>query len=183
MYIYSRIFKKGNNKTYTAHNYGNNPITVTFSDSYTLQVPANSMATSRDINVEGLSEDESIDEVLMMVDLTDTLLADEIALEDIASEIGVKYELCTEYVVNAPNQNLEACRVFLDPHFDQFDKVLMLDIDTLVNTRENIFNQKKVFGSSLIDIFIVLILTLSIFLLESKLGYLIFAILNFSDGV
>jgi len=43
----------------------------------------------------------------------------------------------------------------------------------------NIFNQKKVFGSSLIDIFIVLILTLSIFLLESKLGYLIFAILNF----
>ena len=43
----------------------------------------------------------------------------------------------------------------------------------------NIFNQKKVFGSSLIDIFIFLILTLSIFLLESKLGYLIFAILNF----
>jgi len=59
-----------------------------------------------------------------------------------ASEIGVKYELCTEYVVNAPNQNLEACRVFLDPYFDQFDKVLMLDIDTLVNTRENIFNQE-----------------------------------------
>ena len=48
------VFKKGNNKTYTAHNYSNNPITVTFSDSYTLQVPANSMATSRDINVEGL---------------------------------------------------------------------------------------------------------------------------------
>ena len=43
----------------------------------------------------------------------------------------------------------------------------------------NIFNQKKVFGSSLIDILIILILTLSIFLMESKLGYLIFAILNF----
>lgn len=43
----------------------------------------------------------------------------------------------------------------------------------------NILNQKKVFGSSLIDILIIFILTLCIFLIESKLGYLIFGILNF----
>ena len=43
----------------------------------------------------------------------------------------------------------------------------------------NILNQKKVFGSSLTDLFIIIILTLSIFLMESKLGYLIFGILNF----
>jgi lipopolysaccharide biosynthesis glycosyltransferase len=59
-----------------------------------------------------------------------------------ANDIGVQYELSTEITINAPNQNLEACRIFLDPYFDQFDKVLMLDIDTLVNTKENIFNQK-----------------------------------------
>ncbi len=43
----------------------------------------------------------------------------------------------------------------------------------------NILNQKKVFGSSLTDILIIFILTLSVFLMESKLGYLIFGILNF----
>lgn len=59
-----------------------------------------------------------------------------------ANNISVQYELSTEITINAPNQNLEACRIFLDPYFDQFDKVLMLDIDTLVNTKENIFNQK-----------------------------------------
>ena len=59
-----------------------------------------------------------------------------------AKAIGVEYELCTEITINAPNQNLEACRVFMDPHFDQYDKVLILDIDTLVDTKENIFNQK-----------------------------------------
>jgi len=57
-----------------------------------------------------------------------------------ASAIGVEYELSTEVTINAPNQNLEACRVFLDPYFDQFDKVLMLDVDTLVDTTDNIFD-------------------------------------------
>lgn len=58
-----------------------------------------------------------------------------------AKNIGVEYELSTEITINAPNQNLEACRVFLDPYFDRFDKVLMLDIDTLVFTSDNIFNE------------------------------------------
>ncbi len=40
--------------TYVAHNYSNSPITVTFSDGYTLDVPANQMATSRDIEVSGV---------------------------------------------------------------------------------------------------------------------------------
>ena len=37
--------------TYVAHNYSDAPITVTFSDGFMLNVPANSMATSRDVNV------------------------------------------------------------------------------------------------------------------------------------
>lgn len=40
--------------TYVAHNYSNNPITVAFSDGYTLDVPANQMTTSRDIDVSGV---------------------------------------------------------------------------------------------------------------------------------
>lgn len=40
--------------TYVAHNYSNAAITVTFSDGYTLNVPANQMATNRDLNVTGV---------------------------------------------------------------------------------------------------------------------------------
>ena len=40
--------------TYVAHNYSDAPITVTFSDGYTLPVPANQMATSRDIDASGV---------------------------------------------------------------------------------------------------------------------------------
>ncbi|MDC3154819.1 O-antigen ligase family protein, partial [Pelagibacteraceae bacterium] len=43
----------------------------------------------------------------------------------------------------------------------------------------NLLNQKKVFGSYIIDAFIILVLVIALFLLESKLGYVIFAILNF----
>jgi len=57
-----------------------------------------------------------------------------------ANKIGVQYELSTEKTFNAPNQLLEKCRVYLDPYFDQFDKVLFLDLDTIVSTDDNIFN-------------------------------------------
>ncbi|WP_162926881.1 glycosyl hydrolase [Flavobacterium psychrotrophum] len=40
--------------TYVAHNYSDAPITVTFSDGYLLNVPANDMVTSRDIDAEGV---------------------------------------------------------------------------------------------------------------------------------
>ncbi|MFK7980743.1 MAG: glycosyl hydrolase [Saprospiraceae bacterium] len=40
--------------TYVAHNYSNATITVTFSDGYTLDVPANQMVTSRDVDVSGV---------------------------------------------------------------------------------------------------------------------------------
>ncbi len=39
--------------TYVAHNYENEDINVTFSDGYILTVPANSMATNRDIAISG----------------------------------------------------------------------------------------------------------------------------------
>jgi endo-1,3(4)-beta-glucanase len=40
--------------TYVAHNYGNAPITVAFSDGYNLAVPAHKLVTSRDVNVSGV---------------------------------------------------------------------------------------------------------------------------------
>ncbi|NNC49558.1 MAG: T9SS type A sorting domain-containing protein [Flaviramulus sp.] len=47
------VFNDGVDKTYVGHNYSDNPITITFSDGYMLDVPANSMATNKDVNVSG----------------------------------------------------------------------------------------------------------------------------------
>jgi endoglucanase Acf2 len=53
------VFKEGNDKTYVAHNYSDSQITVVFSDGFNLIVPANSMATNKDVNVSGtLSADK-----------------------------------------------------------------------------------------------------------------------------
>lgn len=49
----SAAFVDGGTTTYVAHNYSDAPITVTFSDGFMLDVPANSMATNRDLDAEG----------------------------------------------------------------------------------------------------------------------------------
>lgn len=48
------VFDHNGALTYVAHNYSNSPITVAFSDGYELLVPANKMATSRDISATGV---------------------------------------------------------------------------------------------------------------------------------
>jgi endoglucanase Acf2 len=53
-YPIAAVFNNNGDKTYVAHNYSDAPITVTFSDGFTLDVPANQMATSKDINVSGI---------------------------------------------------------------------------------------------------------------------------------
>lgn len=47
-------FVDGGVTTYVAHNYSDSDITVNFSDGFMLDVPANSMATSRDVNASGI---------------------------------------------------------------------------------------------------------------------------------
>ena len=49
-YPISAVFNNNGDKTYVAHNYSDVAITVTFSDGFMLDVPANQMATSKDIN-------------------------------------------------------------------------------------------------------------------------------------
>ena len=53
-YPISAAFTNNGEYTYVAHNYSDVEITVTFSDNFTLNVPANQMATSRDINATGV---------------------------------------------------------------------------------------------------------------------------------
>ncbi len=59
-YPIASVFNDNGSLTYVAHNYGNTQITVRFSNGYNLVVPANSMATSRDVDVSvSLSSDTS----------------------------------------------------------------------------------------------------------------------------
>ncbi|MEO9801743.1 MAG: glycosyl hydrolase [Reichenbachiella sp.] len=51
-YPIAAAFEDNGSMTYAAHNYGNSQITVHFSDGYNLNVPANSMATNRDVTVD-----------------------------------------------------------------------------------------------------------------------------------
>lgn len=53
-YPIASVFEKSGEKTYVAHNYSNSQITVTFSDGFSLIVPPNTMATSRDVAVNGV---------------------------------------------------------------------------------------------------------------------------------
>ncbi|MEL0455313.1 glycosyl hydrolase [Flavobacteriaceae bacterium SZ-1-7] len=52
-YPIAAVFNNGGDKTYVAHNYSDAPITITFSDGFMLDVPPNSMATSKDVGVAG----------------------------------------------------------------------------------------------------------------------------------
>ncbi|GGK14740.1 hypothetical protein GCM10007962_06230 [Yeosuana aromativorans] len=53
-YPIAAVFNKNGDITYVAHNYSDSPITVTFSDGFTLDVPAHKMATSKDVDVSGV---------------------------------------------------------------------------------------------------------------------------------
>ena len=45
----SAVFNKAGDKTYVAHNYGATPLVVTYSDGFTMTVPARTLKTSKDI--------------------------------------------------------------------------------------------------------------------------------------
>lgn len=53
-YPIAAAFDKDGVITYAGHNYSKSPLTITFSDGYTLDVPANEMATSNDVAVTGV---------------------------------------------------------------------------------------------------------------------------------
>lgn len=50
-YPIAAVFNKAGDKTYTAHNYGSTEITVTYSDGFTMVVPARTFKTSKDVAV------------------------------------------------------------------------------------------------------------------------------------
>ena len=52
-YPIAAVFNNNNDLTYVAHNYSANPITVTFSDGFELEVPARTIKTNKDTELGG----------------------------------------------------------------------------------------------------------------------------------
>ncbi|MBS4062995.1 MAG: carbohydrate-binding protein [Chitinophagaceae bacterium] len=50
-YPIAAVFNKAGDKTYVAHNYGSSEITVTYSDGFSMVIPARTLKTSKDISV------------------------------------------------------------------------------------------------------------------------------------
>lgn len=50
-YPIAAVFNKAGDKTYVAHNYGSTDLTVTFSDGFSMLVPARTMKTSKDLPI------------------------------------------------------------------------------------------------------------------------------------
>jgi endo-1,3(4)-beta-glucanase len=59
-YPIAAVFSKNGDKTYVAQNYGSDEITVTYSDGYSMAVPARALKTSKDIGVSVLLNASSL---------------------------------------------------------------------------------------------------------------------------
>jgi len=57
-----------------------------------------------------------------------------------AKNIGVEYMFTDQIHLNASLNVFESFRIFFDTAFDKYDNIFVLDVDTIVNTKENIFN-------------------------------------------
>ena len=60
--------------------------------------------------------------------------------EKYSKEIGAEYIYSEEKYMNSVLNVFESFRLFFDESFDCYDKILLLDIDTIVNTKDNIFD-------------------------------------------
>ena len=57
-----------------------------------------------------------------------------------SESIGAEYMLYDKKYLNASINAFESFRLIFDPVFDDYDNVLLLDVDMIVNTTENIFD-------------------------------------------
>ncbi|MEM9680710.1 MAG: glycosyl hydrolase, partial [Bacteroidota bacterium] len=113
-YPIAAAFAKNGNITYVAHNYRNSSITVRFSDGYNLFVPANNMATSRDIDVEvSLSVDASEIPSGGNINLTATTSGTGITkVEFYANDILLGVDTSVPYTINSGSLGVGFPRVF-----------------------------------------------------------------------
>jgi|TARA_Y100000389_G_scaffold204831_1_gene259998 hypothetical protein len=60
--------------------------------------------------------------------------------EKYAKEIGAEYKFSDQKYMFSTLNVFESLRVIYDKKFDEYDNILILDIDMIINTKENIFD-------------------------------------------
>jgi len=104
-YPIAAVFNEGGTLTYVAHNYSDEALEVSFSDGQTLQVPANSMATSRDLDVSGILSSDftqaySYGSVNLLVDTEGTGIT---AVEFFDGNVSIGADTEAPYTLKAEN--------------------------------------------------------------------------------
>ena len=101
-------FDNNGTKTYVAHNYSDTPITVSFSDGFTLSVPENTMATNRDAAVTGtISADSYESDGNTPIHLTTVTYGDNISkVEFYNGETLLGEDTTAPYEFSIPNMTL-----------------------------------------------------------------------------
>ena len=59
-----------------------------------------------------------------------------------AHNIGTEYMFSDQIYMHSTLNVFESLRIIFDETFDQYDNILILDIDTIINTKENIFENQ-----------------------------------------
>ncbi len=107
-YPIASAFDNNGDKTYVAHNYSDTTITVNFSDGFQLNVPANSMATNKDLNVVGvISSNNEIANKNESVELSLSTVGAEITkVEFYENDILLGEDTAAPYHFNSSNLGL-----------------------------------------------------------------------------
>ncbi|HEX8268839.1 MAG TPA: glycosyl hydrolase [Flavobacterium sp.] len=115
--------------TYVSHNYSDNPIAVTFSDGYVLNVPANEMATSRDIDASGVLTADFYQaypngSVNLMATVTGTGIT---KVEFFDGQISIGEDLTAPYEMQADNLTLGVhgmyAKVYIGSQFEMTNTI------------------------------------------------------------
>lgn len=82
---------------------------------------------------------ESFDSDMGSKDLPEWAKVGSKSAQNYAKLCGADYKISFDRHFDHLDPRLDSTRIFYDGFFDQYDKVLCLDLDMLVNTKENIF--------------------------------------------
>lgn len=83
---------------------------------------------------------EANDAYMGGVKMPDWAFAGAKSAKDYAKHCGAKWKISYDRYFKHLDPRLDALRIIYDPAFDEYDKILSIDLDILLKTKENIFD-------------------------------------------
>jgi len=85
---------------------------------------------------------ENFDADMGGVEMPDWAIAGKKSAQTYAKMCDAEYELSHDRYYKHLDPRLDSLRLFYDEYFDQFDKILCIDLDMLIATKQNIFREE-----------------------------------------